>query len=79
MVGSAVARLVLSSEPMNTGSIMPKTITRASLWESEVIGAGLVRASTGAEGLPCGWFLVRGGSRERFRAAPRVRPAAAQD
>ena len=40
MVGSAVARLVLSSEPMNTGSIMPMTIRRASLWESEVIAGG---------------------------------------
>ena len=57
MVGSAVARLVLSSDPMNTGNIIPMTITRASLWESEVIGAGSVRASTGAEAFLGGWFL----------------------
>jgi hypothetical protein len=43
---------------MNTGSIMPNTITRASLWESEVIGAGVVRASTGADGLPWGLIIV---------------------
>ena len=54
MVGSAVARLVLSSDPMNTGNIMPMTITRASLWESEVVGAGVMRASTGAKSLPWG-------------------------
>jgi hypothetical protein len=31
---------------MNTGTITPNTITRASLWESEDIGGGVVEAST---------------------------------
>jgi hypothetical protein len=36
-------------------------MTRASLWESEVTGGGVVRASTGACGLP--WALIGFGER----------------
>ena len=59
MVGSAVARLVLSSEPMNTGSIMPMTITRASLWESEVIGADWCGHPRELKAFLGGWFFLR--------------------
>ena len=34
MVGSALARMVLSIAPMNTGSIAPMTNSRRSLWVS---------------------------------------------
>jgi hypothetical protein len=46
---------------MNTGSIMPTTITRASAWESDVIAGGSVRASTaGLCGVPGGRFEACG-------------------
>src|SRR5687768_18494246 len=39
MVGSALARMVLSSAPMNTGSIAPMTNSRRSLWVSGLAAA----------------------------------------
>ena len=45
MVGSALARIVESSEPMNTGSRIPHTISRVSAWLSVTGGAASVAAS----------------------------------
>src|SRR5262249_25776781 len=45
MVGSALARMVWSSDDMNTGSSMPQTMSRISLWLSVVGGSEWVGAS----------------------------------
>src|SRR5215471_15740845 len=45
MVGSALARMVWSSDDMNTGSSMPQTMSRISLWLSVDGGSASVVAS----------------------------------
>src|SRR5258708_6453973 len=48
IVGSALARMVLSSDPRKRGSSTPKTISRVSLWVRGVAPAASAPASAGA-------------------------------
>ncbi len=46
MVGRALARMVLSSEPMNSGKSTPSTTSRKSRWVSGLAAAPSALAST---------------------------------